>query len=203
METVVDLDLPLFDRGKDTTLAPFLPGVSDRDYWKWMLAFDRPTAAPALNATSPIFFSAQAYVHRVLGSTRTLTGPLDLPTAGRRPRPFCGAPPTEPCDDPFGNGSFRDDVHAWESLLSLAALTFYRGGTVVPVAGIVLDPVNSWAMNVFWSVDVVWSPALTVNLSQRLFTSAQDDLQKGPFDPWHIGTQRGRSETGLRITYTF
>jgi len=200
VESVLDLDLPLFDRSKATTLAPLLPGVSTRDYWKAMVAMDRAVVPPGFNG-SPIFFTWQAYVHHLIGSVRTLTGPLDLPTAGQRSRPFCGAEPPDPCDDPSGSGSFRDNVHRWEALLTFAALTFLRNGAVVPVVGIVLDPVNSYAMNLFWSLDYAWNKHVTLNVTQRFFTSAQDDIQKGPFDPWNIGTQRGRSETGLRISY--
>ena len=203
LETALDLGLPLFDRARATTLSPLLPGTTDRDYWKAVFAADRGFALMPAGADTLLFVTVQALVHHLIGSTRTLTGPLDLPTVGRRGRPYCGAPPPEPCPDPDGNGSFRDDVRPWEMLLTLAAVAFLRGGTVVPVAGVALDPVNSYAANVFWSVDLAWSPRVSVNLAQRFFISAQDDGQKGPFDPWHVGTQRGRSETGLRITYAF
>ena len=43
METVYDFGLPMFDRDKQTTFAPILPGVTRKDYWKGMIAFDRPT----------------------------------------------------------------------------------------------------------------------------------------------------------------
>jgi hypothetical protein len=203
VETVVDLDLPLFDRRRATTLAPVLPGVSSRNYWKAMLAIDRALLAPRLTRAAPIFVATQIYLHHLIGALDGLTGPLDLPTAGQRPRPFCGSSPPAPCDDPAGHGSFRDDQHRWEVLGTLAVLTFLRDGTLVPVAGLAIDPVNSYAMNLFWSLDFAWTPAVTVNVTQRFFLSAQDDIQKGPFDPWHIGTQRGRSETGVRLTYAF
>jgi hypothetical protein len=203
LETVFDFGLPLFDRRRETTLSPLLPGVNERDYWKAMLALDHAVSLSWLNGGNAVFVTAQWFVHHLLGGTGFLTGPLDLPTTGRRPRAFCGAPPGIPCTDPSGNGSFRDDVHSWESLITLAALTFVGDGSIVPVAGMVVDPVNSYGMNVFWSVDWAASSTLSFNLTQRFFVSAQDDLQKGPFDPWQIGTQRGRSETGFRVTYAF
>jgi hypothetical protein len=42
-----------------------------------------------------------------------------------------------------------------------------------------------------------------MNLSQRYFIPGQGDVQKGVFDPWLLGTQRGRSETALRLSYQF
>jgi len=139
----------------------------------------------------------------MLHRTDSLTGPLDLPTAGARSRPYCGSPPDRPCTDPRGNGSFRDDVHGWESLVTLAAFTTYRHGTVTPVAAFVLDPVNSWSMHLCWSVELVLGAGLSVDVTQRYFATMQPDVQKGPFTPWLFGTNRGRSETGLRLTYRF
>jgi len=203
LETVIDFGLPLFDRDRQTTLSPLLPGIAERNYWKGMIAFDRPLSLTWRGNEFNAFLTGQWLLHHLLGGTATLTGPFDLPTVGRRPRPFCGSSPGVPCTDPHGNGSFRDDVHVWESLITLAAVTFLRGGRVVPVIGVVLDPVNSYSMNLFWSVDVVCSSSFSVNVTQRFFASAQDDVQKGPFDPWQLGTERGRSETGLRLTYAF
>ena len=37
-----------------------------------------------------------------------LLGLLDLPTAGARSRAFCGSDKFTPCNDPNGNGNFRD-----------------------------------------------------------------------------------------------
>jgi hypothetical protein len=58
-------------------------------------------------------------------------------------------------------------------------------------------------MHLCWSVELVVSPTVSVDLTQRYFVSMQRDVQKGPFDPWLFGTMRGRSETGLRLTYRF
>lgn len=203
LETVYDLGLPLFDRRKQTTFAPLLPGATRRDYWKGMIAFDRPFVADALNDEAALFVTAQWFVHHLMRNADALTGPLDLPTAGARSRPFCGSAPDEPCSDPDGNGSFRDDVRSWESLVTVAAFTTYRSGAVVPVIGAVVDPVNSYGVHAFWNVAVVLGGGLTLDLTQRYFASAQRDVQKGPFTPWVFGTMRGRSETALRLTYEF
>ncbi len=203
METVYDFALPMFDRTAATTLAPFLPGIARRDYWKGMLALDRPLRIDALNHGGAVFVIAQGFVHHLMRDTDGLTGPLDLPTAGARGRPYCGSPPGRPCPDPNGNGSFRDDVRSWESLLTVAAFTGYAAGRLQPVLGLVLDPVNSYSLNAFWSLCWAANTALSVDLTQRYFATAQRDVQKGPFDPWMIGAMRGRSETALRVTYGF
>jgi hypothetical protein len=67
----------------------------------------------------------------------------------------------------------------------------------------VVDPINSFSLNAFWSLCWIAGPHLSLDLTQRYFATAQGDVQKGPFDPWMIGTMRGRSETGLRATYAF
>ncbi len=203
LETIYDVGVPMFDRRKRTTLTPFLPGVAAHDFWKGMVAFDRAVMVSPINAGSAVFVTGQWLVHHIMHNDDALAGPLDLPTAGARARPFCGAAPTEPCTDPRGNGSFRDDVRSWESLVTLAAFTSYRGGTVVPVIGFALDPVNSYSVNVFWNLALVVRPRVLVDVTQRYFATAQGDVQKGPFNPWVFGTMRGRSETALRLTYEF
>src|SRR5215510_4497949 len=86
-----------------------------------------------------------------------------------------------PCNDPNGNGNFRDDVRSWESLITLAIFTFYKGGSVVPLLGIIYDPVNSHSLYPFWNVDWVVTPNFIVDLSQRYFIPGQSDVQKGVF----------------------
>jgi hypothetical protein len=73
----------------------------------------------------------------------------------------------------------------------------------VPLLGLIYDPVNSNSMYPFWNLDYLVTPNFIVNLTQRYFIPGQSDVQKGVFDPWLLGTQRGRSETALRLTYQF
>ncbi len=203
METVYDFGLYLLDRDKETTFSPFLPGTTRKDYWKGMIAFDRPTWIRALNKKTTFFITGQWFLHHIMHNEDSLIGPLDLPTAGARSRPFCGSEKDEPCNDPLGNGSMRDNVRSWESLITLAIFSFYKGGSVLPLAGFIYDPVNSNNLYPFWMVDYLLTPNLAVNLTQRYFIVGQDDVQKGTFDPWLLGTNRGRSETALRLSYQF
>jgi hypothetical protein len=203
METIYDFGIRMLDRNRETTFAPLLPGTIKRDYWKGMIAFDRPTWIRSLNKKTTFFITGQWFIHHIMHNKDTLTTALDLPTAGARSRPFCGAAPDQPCTDPRGNGNFRDDVRSWESLVTLAIFTFYKGGSVVPLLGIIYDPVNSNSTYPFWNLDYLVTPNFIVNLTQRYFLPGQPDVQKGVFDPWLLGTQRGRSETALRLTYQF
>ncbi len=202
-ETVYDFGLYMLDRSKQTTFAPLLPGTTRKDYWKAMLAFDRPTWIRSLNKKTTFFITGQWFVHHIIGNEDTLTGPLDLPTAGARSRPDCGAPPNKPCNDPNGNGAYRDNIRSWETLITMAIFTFYKGGSVVPLVGFIYDPVNSNSIYPFWNVDYLVTPNFIVNLTQRYFIPGQSDVQKGVFDGWLLGTNRGRSETALRLTYQF
>jgi Protein of unknown function (DUF1302) len=203
LETVYDFGIYMLDRDKETTFAPLLPGTTRKDMWKGMLAFDRPTWIRSLNKKTTFFITGQWFIHHIMHNEDTLTTALDLPTAGARSRAFCGADKFSPCNDPNGNGNFRDDVRSWESLLTFAIFTFYKGGSVVPLLGFIYDPVNSNSLYPFWNLDWVVTPNFIVNLTQRYFIPGQSDVQKGVFDPWLLGTQRGRSETALRLTYQF
>lgn len=203
METIYDFGIYMLDRDKETTFAPLLPGTTRKDMWKGMIAFDRPTWIRALNKKTTFFITGQWFLHHIMHNEDTLTTALDLPTAGARSRPFCGSDKFTPCNDPNGNGNFRDDVRSWESLVTLAIFTFYKGGSVVPLLGLIYDPVNSNSVYPFWNLDWVITPNVIMNLSQRYFIPGQSDVQKGVFDPWLLGTQRGRSETALRLSYQF
>ena len=203
METVYDFGIYMLDRDKETTFAPLLPGTTRKDMWKGMIAFDRPTWIRSLNKKTTFFVTGQWFLHHIMHNEDTLTTALDLPTAGARSRAFCGSDKFTPCNDPNGNGNFRDDVRSWESLITMAIFTFYKGGSVVPLLGFIYDPVNSHSFYPFWNLDWVITPNVIMNLSQRYFIPGQSDVQKGVFDPWLLGTQRGRSETALRLTYQF
>ena len=41
--------IPFFDRGKKTVADDFLPGVTQKNMWKGMIGFDRPTWIRWLN----------------------------------------------------------------------------------------------------------------------------------------------------------
>ncbi len=203
LETVLDFGIPFFDRGKRTVLDDFLPGVTRKNMWKGMLAVDRFVWLRPLNRKSTFFFTGQFFWHHLIGNPTCpdfvdrnfgidgqscLTGGLDLPSVAR-PKSV----------------SFRDKIRDWESIITLATFTFYRGGSVVPVAGWVLDPVNKFDSAAFWSVDYFVTPSVVINLSQRYLMNLTGDAPTQPiFSTWGLGgLNRARSETGLRLTYQF
>ena len=99
--------------------------------------------------------------------------------------------------------SFRDKIRDWESLFTFAAFSFYRGGSIVPVLGMAVDPVNQWNMEAFWAVDYVVRNDFVVNLASA--TSSRPRGHSTPiFETWGLaGLNPGRSETSLRLTYQF
>jgi hypothetical protein len=65
----------------------------------------------------------------------------------------------------------------------------------------VLDPVNSYNMEVIWMLDYYITNNVIVNLSQRYFINT---VSHPVFESWGVaGINRGRSETGIRLTYQF
>jgi len=207
-ETLFDSGLPFFDLAKETTIDnPALPGITKKNMWKGMLAFDRPTWIKSLNKKSTVFLTGQFFFHylidnpgcdaqRVFPSRKAkkaagecLIGALDLPSSVRN-----GSP---------GSPSYRDKLRDWETLFTLAGFTFYRGGSILPVLGVAVDPTNQFSMEPFWAVDYVVRDDFVVNLAQRYFVTPRG--RSTPiFDTWGLGgLNNSRSETELRLTYQF
>jgi hypothetical protein len=221
-ETIYDVGIPFFDLARVTTIdKPSVPGVRKKNMWKGMVAFDRPTWIRTLNKKSTVFLTGQFFWHhlvnnpscddpgsdisgaqalagipdplvkaRVLRRTKScLVGGLDLPSI-----PRIGA---------ASSPAFRDKIRDWESLFSLAAFTFYRGGSILPIAGLAVDWVNQWSMEPFWSLDYVVRDDFVVNVAQRYFVTPKGHSTP-IFETWGLGgLNHGRSETEVRFTYQF
>ena len=209
-ETVYDFGLPFFDVAKETTIdRPALPGIRRKNMWKGMIAFDRPTWIKPVNKKSTVFITGQFFWHYLVNNPSCnaqivanlpsaakkkigscLVGGLDLPST-----PRLGNTPDAP--------SFRDKIRDWESLFTLAAFTFYRGGSIVPVAGMAVDWVNQWSMEPFWTVTYVVRDDFVVNVAQRYFVTPKGHSTP-IFETWGLGGfNHGRSETELVLTYQF
>lgn len=205
VETILDMGIPFFDRGKLTTLDDFFPGVTEKNMWKGMVGFDRPTWIRFLNKKSSFFLTGQFFWHYLIDNPSCpddlgdpnqlarfiragkscLTGGYDLPSA-RRPK----------------SQSFRDKIRDWEVLGNLAMVGFFRGGSIVPIVAYAVDPANQWGSLAIWSVDWFLRTDFALNLTQRLFINPSGN--KVNFDPWGLSSfGRGRSETSLRLTYQF
>jgi hypothetical protein len=128
--------------------------------WKGMIAFDRPTWIRWLNKKSTWFLTGQFFWHYMVNNTdcdpaavanqqkksvkSCLVGGLDLPSSVRLGTIQASQ---------GGFKAYRDKIRDWEALFTLAAFSFYRGGSIVPVLGVAVDPVNQWNMEPFWNVD--------------------------------------------------
>src|SRR6266481_6089431 len=144
-----------------------------KNMWKGMLAFDRPTWIKSLNKKSTVFLTGQFFFHYLIdnpgcdaqrvfpsekakkASGECLIGALDLPSSVR--------------NGSVGNPSYRDKLRDWETLFTLAGFTFYRGGSILPVLGVAVDPTNQFSMEPFWAVDYVVRDDFVVNVAQRYF----------------------------------
>jgi hypothetical protein len=207
-ETVYDVGVPFYDLARVSIIdTPALPGVRKKNMWKGMIAFDRPTWIRPLNKRATFFLTGQFFWHYLVNNPSCspetqaqlpprqraragscLVGGLDLPSSVRTP----GTTPV-----------FRDKVRDWEALATFAMFTFYRGGSLVPTIGIVVDPVNQFNFEPFWAVDWVLRNDLSVNLAQRYFVTPRG-RSTPVFESWGLaGLEAGRSETSLRLTYQF
>ncbi len=191
-------------------------GFTKRDMWSGMLGFDRPTWIRFLNPRATWFLTGQffwtyttgGHVDQLVGSA----GAGDLPyktgvgmnnTVGRwlsghyaglvEGQQF-GSCPGLGC----GNG---DNIRQWEHLITLAATSFYRSGTVVPFIASAWDPVNDNEL-ISWSIAYYYTNNFIITLQQNFFTtygskapSNDSEYTGGRFDR--------RDETGIRLTYQF
>src|SRR5262245_43731371 len=66
-ESIYDMAVPFFDVSKVGVIdSPALPGITKRDMWKGMIAFDRPTWIKWLNKKSTWFLTGQFFWHHLL-----------------------------------------------------------------------------------------------------------------------------------------
>jgi hypothetical protein len=218
-ETIYDVGIPFFDVAKETTIdRPPLPGVTRKNMWKGMLAFDRPTWVRTLNKKSTIFLTGQFFWHYLIDNPS-----CDVPGTNNSGAPFVAVLSSErkrqvgsclaggldlPSLPRLGNdlanmSAFRDKIRDWEAIFTFAAFTFYRGGSIVPVIGTAVDPVNQYSMEAFWTLDYVLRDDFVVNLAQRYFITPKGHHEP-IFESWGLaGMHNGRSETEIRLTYQF
>ena len=200
-ETVYEMGVPFndfskplqCDRAQCTPLKGDVFGVSKRDMWKGMVAFDRPTWIRLLNRKSTFLILGQFFWHYLIDNP-DLSPAQNSGFRGQFSSSGFGLPP-------FSPRPVYDHVRDWELLTTLAATTFYQGGKIVPLFVYVLDPVNKFNMEINWGVDYFLTNNLIVNLSQKYFINT---TSAPVYESWGVaGINRGRSETGLRLTYQF
>jgi uncharacterized protein DUF1302 len=206
MESVYEFGVPFTDSTKPSPigiLANDVFGISKRDMWKGSLAFDRPTWIKPVNGKATVLLLGQFFWHYLLDNPNIL-----CKNTGNGPCGSAANPQIKGFRGTFSSSGTSsgglvviDKVRDWESLVTLGATTFYSGGKIVPLMVYVLDPVNKYNMEVIWSVDYFWTNNLIFNLSQRYFINTTSEPV---YETWGVaGINRGRSETGLRVTYQF
>jgi len=116
-----------------------------------------------------------------------------------------GANPNSPCSPGKGvanNLLGNDDrILTWEGLFTLAATSFYWGGTFVPFVAMAIDPFNR---NILFQLKFDYF--LTNNLIIQPQAKFFNDLGSGrpSLDPWGAGGLNARrDEVGFKVTYQF
>ncbi len=212
---------------QQSQIAPL--GFTKRNIWAGMVGFDRPTWIKWLNARTTWFITGQFFWSYIDGPTSDLRG--QVLTASESPYitpqnpanvtvwpasltanqglgqwtsgPFAGVYERTQNQDAT-NGALNgnaDNVRRWELLSTLAATSFYRGGTVVPFGAMALDPVNENFL-VQLKVDYFVTNNVIIQLRQNFYTNF--GASRASIDPWGAGGLLARrDETGLKVTYQF
>lgn len=209
-EMVYILGVPFNDGDKRSPIAPFdaqLFGITKRDMWQGVIGFDRPTWIRWLNKNSTWLILGQFFWHYIVDNERPVgdqvgfVGNLSPGPPATITTPLVRRDGTPCVTAPFAGCKAVDRVRDWEMLMTLAATSFYLSGTLVPQITYVLDPVNSFNMEVAWSLDYYVTPNFIVNVAQKYFINTTEDPV---YETWGVaGVNRGRSETQLRFTYQF
>lgn len=190
-------------------------GYTKRDIWAGMIGFDRPTWIRWLNPRATWFLTGQFFWNYTTGNVGVLRGnsgaaetPYYTPASGAgsdtngvgvwTSGPYTGTVERlqNASADPSG-----DNIHRWEHLVTFAATSFYRGGTIVPFVANAWDPVDD-NYEFLWNVDYYYSNNFIISLQQKLFTTYGSKAPSN--DPWFAaGRFDRRDETGVKLTYQF
>jgi len=184
-------------------------GFTKRDIWSGMAGFDRPTWIRFLNSKATWFLTGQFFwtyttgnVNQLVGSASTGDAPYYGPTGQWKSGPYAGlVERTQYAQCPglgCGNG---DQIRRWEHLVTTAATSFYRSGTVVPFIANAWDPVND-SDEILWSVQYFYSNNFIITLQQNFFTTYGSKAPSNDSE-YTAGRFDRRDETGVRLTYQF
>ncbi len=182
METIYEFGKPFADKrnpimvldadGKPTSSG--LLGVKKSDAWQAFVGFDRPTWIRPLNRRTTFFLTSQLFWQYIPEGTSRFQGQI----------------------------SPQDKVRNWEVVGTLAASTVYLKGTLLPLAFLVIDPINHYSAQFGWVADYYVTPRLIVRLAQSYFFTPGFSGQVD--ETWGLGgLYRRRDETVVRVTYQF
>jgi len=188
-------------------------GFTKRDVWAFMLGFDRPSWIRFLNKKSTFFLTGQLFYVHVRGDARQLRG---FSSANKEPY----FTPKKPILPGFGNGGFgqwqtgpltgltertqnaleppADNYNSDEVMMTFAANTTYRGGSLTPTFITLFDPINLWIAP---QIQLVYGYTnnLIFTIQERLIWPMHPPTN----DPWFVGRFGRRAESALIMKYQF
>ncbi len=181
METIYEFGKPFADKRKPililergSLMRSGFFGVKKSDAWQAFVGFDRPTWIRRLNRRTTFFLTTQLFWQYIPAGTSRFQGQIS---------------PT-------------DKVRNWEMVGTVAASTVYLKGTLLPIAFLVIDPINHYSAQFGWTVDYYLTPRLILRLAQSYFFVPGFGGQVD--EAWGLGgLYRRRDETVLRVTYQF
>lgn len=180
MEMLYEFGKPFADKRKpimildenDIPVPSGFLGVKKSDAWQGFVGVDRPTWIRTLNRRTTFFVTSQVFWQYIPEGTSRFQGQIS---------------PT-------------DKVRNWEVVGTLAASTVYWKGTLLPIAFLVVDPVNHSSSQFGWVVDYYITPSVILRLAQSYFFSPGFGGQID--ETWGLGgLYRRRDETVMRLTY--
>jgi len=184
--------------------APF--GYTKENVWAGMVGFDRPTWIRFLNPKATWFLSGQAFwsyidghsVGRLVGNAPVGDEPYFGPIGQWISGPYAGQTERQQNGTAVGNG---DQMRQWEHLITFAAQSFYRAGTLVPFIAAAWDPVND-NCELTWYLDYFHTNNFIISPFQKFFWTYGSKAPSN--DPWYAGGRfTRRDETGIKVTYQF
>lgn len=204
----------------------YAPGLTERDVWAGMVGFDRPTWIRWLNKKTTWFITGQFFWSYVNGAVPWLRqtaitasdSPYFDPSQSESPEifpqslrdnrgigqwlsgPYAGL--TERVQNSSFKGVNSDNVRRWEYLFTLAAFSFYKGGSVMPWLAGAFDPVNMGLL-AQPHVQYFYTNNFAIRLAGKYYTNFGRN-RFGSLDPWTAGGQNARrDETEIRFTFQF
>jgi hypothetical protein len=212
-------------RGGQPGLVRLFPGIEKRDVWAIMLGFDRPTWIRWLNRKTTWFLTGQFFLSYIPSGVTSLRGsqitasetPYFAPTNPDIFReslinsggvgqwlsgPFAGLTERTQSSNLATNFVNTDRIRKWESLITFAAFSFYKGGSVMPFVAMAVDPVNqSWLMQPH--VNYFLTNNFIMRVGGKVYFNWGGHM--GPTqDPWGAGGLNSRrDELDVRFTLQF
>jgi hypothetical protein len=198
-------------------------GYTNRDVWAGMIGFDRPTWIKWLNPRTTWFITGQFFWSYVLGETNDLRG--SIVSAGERPyfsptgqnavvvpqsvrntgrvqwANGIYAGQSERTQDATYLPGTADNFYQWELLTTLAATSFYAGGTIVPFIAFAIDPINRNFLTQL-KLDYFLTNDFIIQGRANFYSNLGSG--RTSIDPWGAGgLDARRDEVGLKLTYQF